>query len=79
MSESGHPIRYSMLIQWSEEGAAFLVTLPEWEGRVPNLVTHGDTYEEAVTNGLIALEDLVAVTRNHGLSLPAPRFLHAAA
>ena len=25
--------RYSMLIQWSDEDEAHLVTLPEWEGR----------------------------------------------
>ena len=43
--------RYSMVIQWSEEDAAYLVTLLEWEGRVFNPVTHGDTYEEAVRNG----------------------------
>lgn len=79
MSAPGDPLRYSTLIQWSEEDAAFLVTLPEWEGRVFNPVTHGDTYEEAVRNGQIALEDLVFVTRQHGESLPEPRFLEVAA
>ena len=79
MSAPGDPLRYSMLIQWSEEDAAFLVTLPEWEGRVFNPVTHGDTYEEAVRNGQIALEDLVFVARKHGESLPEPRFLEVAA
>ena len=36
-------IRYSMLIPWSGEDESFLVTLPEWEGRVFNPVTHGGT------------------------------------
>jgi antitoxin HicB len=76
----GEPLpRYSMLIQWSEEDAAFLVTLPEWEGRVFNPVTHGDTYEEAVRNGAVALECLVIVARKHGESLPEPRFRDVAA
>jgi antitoxin HicB len=79
MGAHGDPRRYSMLIQWSPEDAAFLVTLPEWEGRVFNPVTHGDTYEEAVRNGLIALEDLVFVARKHGEPLPEPRFLEVAA
>ena len=35
----------SMLIQWSEEDAALLVTLPEWDGGVFNPVTHESTYE----------------------------------
>jgi predicted RNase H-like HicB family nuclease len=68
-----------MLIQWSEEDAAFLVTLPEWEGRVFNPVTHGDTYEEAVRNGRLALEDMVALADEHGEPLPVPRFLDVAA
>jgi antitoxin HicB len=68
-------LRYSMLIQWSEEDAAFLVTLPEWEGRVFNPVTHGDAYEEAVRNGRLALEDMVVLAVEHGEPLPAPRFL----
>jgi predicted RNase H-like HicB family nuclease len=73
------PLRYSMLIQWSDEDAAFLVTLPEWDGRVFNPVTHGDTYEEAVRNGILALDDLVAVTRQGSLPLPAPQPDDAAA
>ena len=44
MTEANIPLRYSMVIQWSEEDDAFLVTLPEWEGRVFNPVTHGETY-----------------------------------
>jgi predicted RNase H-like HicB family nuclease len=68
-----------MLIQWSDEDAAFLVTLPEWEGRVFNPVTHGDTYEEAVANGRLALQDLVIVTEESGQPLPKPRFVDIAA
>ena len=79
MSGPTTPLRYSMLIQWSEEDGAFLVTLPEWEGRVFNPVTHGDTYEEAVRNGRLALEDMVAVAAEHGEPLPLPRFLDVAA
>lgn len=44
-------LRYSMLIQWSNEDHAYLVTLPEWEGRVLGPVTHGNTYEEALEHG----------------------------
>jgi antitoxin HicB len=79
MSASVAPLRYSMLIQWSEEDGTYLVTLPEWEGRVFNPVTHGDTYEEAVRNGRVALEDLVVVTQEQGQPLPEPRFLSVAA
>ncbi len=66
-------MQYSMLIEWSDDDAAFLVTLPEWEGRVFGPVSHGETYEEAVCNGKEALAALVASTQKHGESLPAPR------
>ena len=50
---------YAMLIEWSDEDLAFLVTLPEWAERVIQPVTHGDTYEEAVKNGHEVLEMLI--------------------
>ncbi len=66
-------LRYSIVIQWSDDDDAYLVTLPEWEGRVFNPVTHGDTYEEAIKNGYEALEALVASARKHSEELPQPR------
>ena len=73
MTNADEPPRYSMLIQWSEEDQAFLVTLPEWADRVLGPVSHGDTYEEAVRNGRDALDALIASARKHGESLPQPR------
>jgi predicted RNase H-like HicB family nuclease len=64
-----------MLIQWSDEDQAFLVTLPEWKDRVLGRVTHGETYEEAVEHGKEALETLIASARKHGEPLPAPQTL----
>ncbi len=43
---------YSMVIQWSEEDKAYIVTVPE----LPGCKTHGDTYEEAVRNGREVIE-----------------------
>ena len=65
-------LHYSMLIQWSEADHAYLVTLPEWAGRVFGPVTHGDTYEEAVSNGREVLALLVEVAREDGQPLPTP-------
>jgi predicted RNase H-like HicB family nuclease len=44
-----------------------------------NPVTHGNTFEEAVRNGLIVLEVLIALTQKHGQPLPAPQLLDTAA
>jgi predicted RNase H-like HicB family nuclease len=69
------PLHYSMLIQWSEEDRAYLVALPEWEGRLFNwdAATHGATYEEAARNGREVLELLVETAREEGEALPAAR------
>ncbi len=63
-------LHYAMLIQWSNEDQAYLVRLPDWERaeRVLGPVTHGDTYAEALENGLEALEALIAsAQKNHEL------------
>ena len=69
------PPRYSVVIQWSEDDQAYLATLPEWEGRVYNPVTHGDTYEEAFKNALEVLRLLIEVARELGQPLPEPNVL----
>jgi predicted RNase H-like HicB family nuclease len=69
------PLHYSMLIQWSEEDQAYLVALPECEGRLFNwdAATHGATYEEAAKHGREVLELLVESAREEGEALPAAR------
>ena len=65
-------LRYSMVLQWSNEDQSYVVTLPEWSGRVFNPVTHGETYDEAVKNGQEALVALIASAHARGESLPEP-------
>jgi predicted RNase H-like HicB family nuclease len=69
MNQSLH---YSMVIQWSDEDSAYLVTLPEWAERVLGPVTHGDTNEQAIRHGEEALAALIASAQKHHESLPAP-------
>ena len=72
---------YSLLIEWSDEDSAFLVRLPEWEttGSVLGPVTHGATYQEAVSNGQEALETLIGSWQDLGWELPTPRIYAATA
>lgn len=67
--------RYSMVIQWSDDDRAYVVSLPEWGARVVNPVTHGATYDEAVRNGAEAIEALIVSTDQHGEALPEPNVL----
>ncbi len=62
---------YSMVIQWSEENQAYLVDVPE----LPGCHTHGDTHEEAVRNGLEAIEVWIEAYEALGRPVPSPRVL----
>lgn len=65
-------MKYSILIQWSEEDQAYIASLPEW-GQYAR--THGETYEEALENAKEVLEDLVYGYEQIGKILPEPKTL----
>ncbi len=60
---------YSMVIQWSDEDEAYIVTLPEFG---PYCKTHGDTYAEAARQGQDVLESLIEAYEADGRALPEP-------
>ena len=62
-------IHYSMIIQWDSRDNIFVVRVPE----LPGCVTHGETYEEAVKQGVDAIESwiMAAVANNEPLPLPS--------
>jgi antitoxin HicB len=62
------PNHYSVIIQWSEEDRAYVVTLPEWGG----CHTLGATYEEAARNAREVLEMLINDEISAGNELPTP-------
>ena len=62
-------IHYSMLIQWSDEDQAFIVSLPEF-GEYSK--THGKSYRAAVKNGQEVLELLIETYQELGRPLPKP-------
>jgi predicted RNase H-like HicB family nuclease len=63
-----------MLIQWSDEDKAFIVTLPEFDG----CKTHGDTYEEAVKNGRDVIQLLIETYGDEKRPLPRPALFETA-
>ncbi len=62
------PERYSMVIEWSDEDDAYIVTVPE----LPGCHTHGSTYEEAARQGHDAIISWVDAQRASGCAIPAP-------
>lgn len=67
-----HDLHYRMVIEWSDEDQAYLVTLPEWASVVFQPVTHGATYVEAAEHGAEVLEMLVQGAKEEGEELPEP-------
>ncbi len=65
-------MRYSILIQWSDEDSKYVVSLPEFG---PYAHTHGDTYEDALKNAEEVLELLIDTYQAQGRPLPLPRTL----
>ena len=76
MNPSIHGLKYQMLIQWSDEDQCFLVALPDFPGS--KWRTHGDTYQEAVENGIEALESLTIAYAVTHESLPIPAVIERA-
>ncbi|MDJ0797319.1 MAG: type II toxin-antitoxin system HicB family antitoxin [Calothrix sp. MO_167.B12] len=68
--------KYQMLIQWSEGDNCFLVGFPDFPGQLWR--THGDSYSEAVNNGIEALESLIMAYEATGEELPKPTVNQAA-
>jgi predicted RNase H-like HicB family nuclease len=59
----------TIVIQWSEEDACFVVSFPEW-GELCH--THGDTYEEALANAQEVLDLMIESSLEEGKPLPEP-------
>lgn len=65
-------MKYTIIIQWSEEDNYFVVFLSEFDN-VMQPVTHGKTYAEAFQNAQEVLELLVESAIAAGESLPVPQ------
>lgn len=63
-------MKYTIIIQWSDEDNCFLVSLPEFSKNVMQPVTHGETYEEALKNAQEVLELIVEEYQEDGKPLP---------
>jgi len=73
-ARQGEQPHYSMVIQWSDEDQAYVVSVPVFPGNH----AHGGTYEEAARQGQDLIESLIMWTQQDGKPLPAPRTFAAA-
>jgi antitoxin HicB len=65
-------MKYTVVVQWSEEDKCFVVFLPEFTD-VMQPCTHGDSYEEAIANAQEVIELLTETYREEGKLMPKQR------
>jgi len=61
--------RYELIIYWSEPDQAFIAEVPE----LPGCAADGSTYEEAVANARIVIEEWIDTAQELGRPIPEPR------
>lgn len=62
-------IRYELIIYWSEDDQAFIVEVPE----LPGCMADGETYQEAVQNAEITIQEWIETARELGREIPQPK------
>jgi predicted RNase H-like HicB family nuclease len=65
--------RYSSLIEWSKADQLYLVTIPEFDGRVMQPCTSGKTYEEALHNAQDCIQACLEAWESDAEEAPQPR------
>lgn len=62
-------IRYEMIIYWSADDEAFVVEVPE----LPGCMADGETYQAAVANAEIIIQEWIETAKQLGRSIPEPK------
>ena len=62
-------IRYEMIIYWSDEDKAYLVEVPE----LPGCMADGATYQEALANAEVIIQEWLDTAHELGHMVPEPR------
>jgi predicted RNase H-like HicB family nuclease len=62
-------IRYELIIFWSESDESFIVEVPELAG----CKADGDTYEEAIANVKLVINDWIETAIKMGRDIPKPK------
>ena len=61
--------KYEIILYWSETDEAFVAEVPE----LPGCMADGRTYEEALTNARIVINEWVETAKAIGREVPEPK------
>lgn len=62
-------IRYKVIIYWSNEDGAFIAEVPE----LPGCAADGATYQEALANVEVVVQEWIDTARELGRPIPEPK------
>lgn len=63
------PMRYTLVITWSEEDQAFIAEVPELAG----CAADGATYQEALANVEVVIQEWIETAKELGRPIPEPK------
>jgi predicted RNase H-like HicB family nuclease len=61
--------KYEMIIYWSEEDQAYIAEVPE----LPGCAADGQTYQEALANAEVVIQEWLETARELGRLIPTPK------
>lgn len=61
--------KYEVIIYWSEEDKAFIAEVPE----LPGCAADGRTYQEAIANIEVVVQEWIETARELGRAIPVPK------
>ena len=62
-------MRYELIIYWSKADGCFIAEVPE----LPGCMADGATYEKAVANAQVVIQEWIDTARSLGRPIPEPR------
>ena len=62
-------IKYELIIYWSEVDQVFIVEVPE----LPGCAADGETYQEAVQNAEVVIQQWIKTAQELGRPIPEPK------
>ena len=62
-------IKYELIIYWSEADQAFIAEVPE----LPGCAADGETYQEAVQNVEVVIQEWIETAQELGRPIPEPK------
>ena len=62
-------IKYEIIIYWSAEDNTYVAEVPE----LPGCMADGDSYQKALNNAEIIIQEWIETAQDLGRSIPKPR------